>query len=186
MRQRPHNLSQLLEEGRVPELRSQEEPRPRDGSLSPARQRQDTRRNNKYARTIGGGAAAIVAIFCFFRILASVLSKDAGSPCSTPVHTLLEVGLPRWPARMLFPAVVSVGDILLWSPKVIARSGQLKSTEKLPGCPRANVAIRAAKIIVQARSGAWFGEFTNRTFEGVTAACVQHAVDVLSGEKLCS
>jgi hypothetical protein len=190
MRQRPPNLSWSLEEGRGPELREQEEPRPRDGSLSPARKRPDPKRKSsalkQYARAAAGAAAAIVAIFCFFRILASVLSTDAGSPCSTPVHTLLEAGLPRWPARVLLPAVVSVGNIRLWSPKVVSQSGQLKSTEKLPGCPRANVALRSAKIVVQARSGAWFGKFANRTFEGVTAACVQHAVDVLSGNKLCS
>ena len=162
-----HRYHASLEEGivyRDPELPAPAT-LPRIPSPTPRRQQRDV-------RVLAVRACACVCVLVAWYTLASVLSRDSSSPCSTVAHSFASWGLPRF-LSALFPRVVSVRDERLWWPVVLAREGQLLSKEVAPGCTHKSV-MRASKIVV--RSNTWFGR-RNSTFSGVAAACIQHALD---------
>lgn len=121
--------------------------------------------------------ACVVLCVVSARLLTAYLASDTTSPCSTTAHGLSSVYLPKW-GSIFFPRAVSVGNTMLWFPRVLSREGTLKSIEATRGCPNVTV-LRSSKIVVGAKSGALFGRRQNITLTGVTAACVQHAIDVL-------
>lgn len=122
-------------------------------------------------------ALFVVLLPIFLRVLATLLSWDVSSPCSTPAHALANARL-RFLARVL-PMVVSVRGDTLWRPVILAKEGKLQSREHAPGCEKS--AVRASKVVVSSKTGAWFGRRKNSTYTGITAACIQHALDFAAG-----
>lgn len=111
-------------------------------------------------------------------VVGAALAKDRSSPCNTSAHSLAAWHIPRILPALFLPSVVSVRDELLWRPRILSREGHLQSKEYAPGC-RNKTVVRASTIVVTSKT-TWLGRRKNSTFTGVTAACIQHALDFVN------
>ena len=119
---------------------------------------------------------------------ARVMLGTHSAVCTTVAEATMMLGLPAWAANAALMPVVVLPDAALWAPREVARDGLQRSNEQSALCGGTDrIRTRAATLTVEyGHALGWLRRRVRRTFVGVQAACVQHAMEVMRDGLVCS
>ena len=153
-----------------------------------------SRRRRRSARAWACAAAATIAIFIAWYAcrkasvsFARVMLGTHGGVCTTVAEASMMLGLPAWAANAALMPVVVLPDAALWAPREVARDGLQRSNEQSALCGGTDrIRTRAATLTVEyGHALGWLRRRVRRTFVGVQAACVQHAMELIRDGRVC-